>query len=186
MDPSLVPLLRRLLLRLIMCAGIRIPLLLLRAKLLLNSIAERRSLLYLPETDFPTPPPGKAPALLHLLLRLHSDLPDAGDFRGRRLGVLESAASLLPGGGEEGRRAAFEAAVGAEATAEGGREGDGAGAVAGGAAGAEDGFGEFHGRGGGGEARGEANEKLACGSGCSSGIGAATSCACSAEMGSIG
>lgn len=138
MNPSLIPVrqafLRR---RLIRGTSIRISLLLLLSANFIISVSTR--LLNLSETDFAggAPPFGKTAGLLDLLLGLHSDLANAGDFRGRGFRVLESAASFLAGGGEKGGSlAALEAAVGAEAAAEGGREGDGA-AVASGAAGAE-------------------------------------------------
>lgn len=63
-----------------------------------------------------------AAALLHLLLRLDTHLPNAGDFGGRRLGVLSGGAASLPAdAGEEGGGAGAArpagAAVGAEAAA---------------------------------------------------------------------
>lgn len=162
-----------------MRTGIRIPLLLLTANFIIS--ISTRLLLNLSETHLATaaPPLGKNAALLHLFLRLHPHLPDAGDFRGRWLRVLESTASFLAGGVEKGGSlAAFEATVSAEAAAERRREGDGA-AVACGAARAEYRFGDFHGRGGR-ETRGEANEELARGGG-----SRAATRASGAEMGSI-
>lgn len=180
MDPPLVPVRQAFLRRrrrVMRAAGVRVPLLL-SGSFIVSSVAG--GLLDLPETHLggggAGAPLGEAAGLLDLLLRLDPNLPDAGDLRGRRLRILESAASFLAGGGEEGGGlAAFKTAVGAEAAAEGGGEGGGA-AVAGGTAGAEDGFGEFHGRGGG-EAGGEADEELA-GGGAATGAGGA-------EMGSV-